>query len=888
MKEKLVVIDGNSLLYRSFFALPQLKTKEGIVTSGIYGFLNIYYRIMEDYSPDYISIVFDKKGATFRHREYEDYKAGRAKMPDELGIQFPILKEILDVLNVKYLEADEFEADDIAGTLAKMAKEKNVAAVLVSGDKDYLQLVDENTQVVLNKKGISEIELYDIEKVQNEYGLSPNQLIDLKGLMGDKSDNIPGIPGVGLKTGIKLLDEHGSLESIYENIDGMKQSSLKSKLEMYRSQALMSKMLATIVTNVPLELEIEDLARRDSDDQKTLDLYQKYELKSLYGRVKRSGSEHESQESHAEAEYVLVSDREGLIKAIGSVKGSLFMKFAYEENDGAPIGAVLIIEDKNYYVDLIGSDLDRDFFMAHFKRLAEDKGVKKYGHNIKEEMIALLGCGVELQGVDYDAMVALYLIDPSIGNYSALSISREILKKDIPEIKSLLGTGKSKKTVGDLDLSERASFYVTELLAIKDSKLQIESSISDMNMDELYRKVELPLIEVLADMEHRGFAIDMNVLEELEAELAGKLEVLIAVIYELAGEEFNLNSPKQLSEILFEKLGLPVIKKTKTGNSTNAEVLEKLEAKHPIICKILEYRQLSKLKSTYIDGLKLVVNKDTGKIHSKFNQTITSTGRISSTDPNLQNIPIKTEEGRKIRKMFIAKNEDYKLVDADYSQIELRVLAHISGDEKLKQSFYEGTDIHRRTASEVFGVPLEEVTDEMRSRAKAVNFGIIYGISDFGLSKGLNISRKEAKKYIDSYLEKYPKVRDYMERTVECGTEKGYVETILHRRRYIPELTSRNFNIRGFGERIALNTPIQGSAADIIKVAMVEVYRKLKEKNMKSNLILQVHDELIIEAFKDELEEVKEMLKSTMENAIELSVPLKVDMKVGDRWYETK
>lgn len=887
--EKIMIIDGNSLIHRAFYALPPLKTKEGIVTSAVYGFLNMYYKVKEEYEPTHMGIVFDKKGQTFRHKEYEEYKAGRAKMPDELSLQFPLLKEILGYMNVKMLELEGFEADDIAGTIASIGEREGYEVILVSGDKDYLQLVDENTKVVLTKRGISDTAVYDIEKVAEEYELTPDQLIDLKGLMGDSSDNIPGVPGVGPKTGIKLLKEYGSVENLYDGLEDMKKGSLKNKLELYRNQAFMSKMLARIVRNVPIEMDLKQLELAEPDMEKLAEIYEKLEFKKLLDKIGGKVDDSETFKEVGTIEFETLSEKSELESLIQKIEGEIYLKFAYGDSESLKeIVGVSIIWDKSYYIDFIEGELDEDCFFEMFKEIANSSDILKCGYDIKAEIISFLMHGIELEGIAYDAMIGMYLIDPSAGGYSIKNISREFLSSDIPELKDILGSGKKKKSLKDLELSERAEFFSRELRVIADTKEQIESIISERDMEELFYEVELPLVVVLGDMQYRGFKIDIAELQRLRVELDGKLEKLTSEIYDMAGGEFNINSPKQLSEILFEKLGLIPGKKTKTGYSTNADVLEKLRGEHCIVEKILEYRQLSKLKSTYIDGLEAVVDKNTDKVHSNFNQTITSTGRISSTEPNLQNIPIRTEEGRKIRKLFISKSSEYKLVDADYSQIELRVLAHISDDEKLKESFFEKLDIHSKTASEVFGVPLEEVTATLRGRAKAVNFGIVYGISDYGLSRDLNIPRKEAKEYIDNYFRNYPKVKDYMDSVVKTGKEKGYVETILNRRRYIPELNSRNFNIRGFGERIAMNTPIQGSAADIIKVAMIEVYRKLKEKKMKSRLILQIHDELIVEAHIDELEEVKAILKGTMESAVELRVPLKVDMEVGDNWYETK
>ncbi|MDO5707430.1 MAG: DNA polymerase I [Andreesenia angusta] len=890
-KKKLMVIDGNSLLYRAFFALPPLSTKDGIVTNGVYGFLKIYYRLIKDYSPEYISIVFDKKGQTFRHEQFEEYKAGRAKMPDDLGPQFLILKEILKAMNIKTLEMDRYEADDLAGTLSKIAEEEGIKTILVSGDRDYLQLVSENTEVIINKKGISDIETYDLEKIDEEFGLTPEQLIDLKGLMGDNSDNIPGVPGIGIKTGLKLLKKYGSLESVYENIDDMKESKMKQNLIEYRQQAIMSKTIARIVLNVPLDIDIEELKIKNPNEEELLEKFKEYELKSLYEDISGEDMDEDEAIEDMNIDIEIIKSIEDLKEIVSDFEEEIYIKGMYEE-DGLCIGLGILNKEKFYYLDftfnLIYKGLDKDEVYAILKEKLEDSNIKKSGYKIKEEILEFKYHGIEMNNLDYDASIALYMANASLGDYSIQNIAREKLNRNIPSETDILGKGRKKKKYSDLKIEDRADILANHINIAKSSEALLKKEIELSDMSELFYDIEMPLTEVLADMEYRGFKIDLDELDKLDKEISEKLDILTSVIHELAGEDFNINSPKQLSEILFEKLELPIIKKTKTGYSTNIEVLEKLKDKHPIINKIIEYRQTSKLKSTYIDGLRNMINSKTGRIHSKFNQTITTTGRISSTEPNLQNIPIRTEEGRKIRKLFVAKDQNHKLVDADYSQIELRVLAFISGDEKLKSAFFEREDIHRKTASEVFNLPMDQVSSEMRSRAKAVNFGIIYGISDFGLARDLNIGVYEAKEYIESYLKNYPKVKEYMDNIVEFGKENGYVETILHRRRYIPELKSRNFNIRGFGERIALNTPIQGSAADIIKLAMIDVYRELKNRKLKSKLILQIHDELIVEALEDELEEVKEVLKSTMENAVDIDIPLEVDMKTGDSWYETK
>lgn len=894
-KGRFMIIDGNSLLHRAFHALPPLMTKDGVYTNGVYGFLTMFYKVTDEYKPDYISVVFDKKTLTFRHKEYEDYKAGRAKTPNELSMQFPILKEIIDNMNIHRVEAEGFEADDLAGTLARIGEENELEVVLVTGDKDYLQLAGDTTKVLLTRKGISTMEIYDKEAIIERYELTPQQFIDLKGLMGDQSDNIPGVPGVGEKTGIKLLKEYKSIEGIYNNLDEIK-GKLKERLAENRNQALMSRRLSEIITTVPLEVNLDKLLWSEPNKEELYNIYKKLEFNSLLGKLDLESTAHKKEATTEKltVENIILKEKaqlENIVKIIQDSK-TMILKFLVD-GDYPLKDAILGVGVKpsigtNYYIDFIGGNITIEDFIDLFKKILENEEINKLGHDIKQEILILLRYGVDLRGIVFDSMIGQYLLNPSQNDYRLENLSKHYLNIDIDSKEALLGTGKNKKTFGQLLVTERISYISNQLEIICKIKEPIENAISEQNMERLFYDVEIALISVLGNMEFSGFTVDGEKLKELGKEFDIKIESLTKSIYEFAGGEFNINSPKQLGEILFEKLELPVIKKTKTGYSTDAEVLEKLEEMHPIAEKILEYRQIVKLKSTYVDGLISVIDKKTGKVHSSFNQTITTTGRISSTEPNLQNIPIRTEEGRKIRKVFVPSNDDYVLVDADYSQIELRVLASISDDPKLKEAFFTGEDVHSKTASQVFGVSLQEVTPLMRSRAKAVNFGIVYGISDYGLARDLKITRKEAKTYIDNYLKNYNMVKEYMISIVEEGKRKGYVETILHRRRYLPELASRNFNIRSFGERMALNTPIQGSAADIIKLAMVNVYNELKKRKLKSKLILQVHDELIVETHKEEVEEVKALLKDLMENAIALNVPLKVDMEIGDSWYDTK
>lgn len=890
-KDRLMIIDGSSLIYRAFYALPLLSTKDGIYTNGVYGFLTMLYKIKEEYDPEYLCVAFDKKGPTFRHLEFEQYKGNRDKAPNELSLQFPILKEILDVMNVNQIEIDSYEADDIAGTVAKYGEEKDLDVILVSGDKDYLQLVSEKSKVLLTKKGITDLEIYDMNAMLNEYGITPVQFIDLKGLMGDSSDNIPGVPGVGKKTGLKLLKEFGSMENIYEHIEDVRGKKTRESLIENRQQAFMSRKLAEIVTNVPIALNLDEMKLIEPNWDKLKDIYEKLEFKSLIEKIPDYKIETKSELFETKYSIIeLETDFDKIIEEIESSKKFAFKCILSEDNIHKSEILGIAIKALNFNTNYINFQVNNllPCFQKKFKDIFEREDIEKVGHNLKDDVVILFKLGINITSITFDTMIGQYLINPSQTNYSMSELANNYLNIHIESEEELLGKGKSKKTFNSLTIEQRGEYTSKILDLVFILEVKIRAIIESQGMNELFNNVELPLIEVLASMEYYGFKIDMNILKDLGVKFDKDIGNLTKEIYDLAGEEFNINSPKQLGEILFDKLELPVIKKTKTGYSTDAEVLDKLLDKHLIVEKVLKYRQIIKLKSTYIDGLMSLVDEKTNRIHSSFNQTVTNTGRISSTEPNLQNIPIKTEEGREIRKAFVPANDDFVLLDGDYSQIELRVLAHISDDPKLKEAFYNDEDIHTKTASEVFGVPKDEVTPLMRSRAKAVNFGIVYGISDYGLSRDLNITRKEAKEYIDNYLHNYEKVNEYMDSIIDMGKVDGYVETIYHRRRYLPELKSKNFNIRSFGERIAMNTPIQGSAADIIKVAMVKVYKELKKKKLKSRLILQVHDELIIEVHHDELDEVKKMLQEIMEDAITLNVPLKVDMKVGNSWYETK
>jgi DNA polymerase-1 len=883
----MIIIDGNSLINRTFYALPELTTKDGTHTNAVYGFVNVLYRIFEDYKPDYMTVAFDKKAPTFRHKEYDAYKAGRKKMPSELAEQMPILKEVLDAFKIHRVELEGFEADDLIGTIAKFCENENVYPYIITGDRDALQLVSDKTKVLITKKGISELEVYTEKEVLEKYSVTPKEFIDLKGLMGDKSDNIPGVPGVGEKTATKLINEFKSIENLLKNMDKISRTKLREKLEEYASQAVLSKKLATIITDVPVEMSLEEFKMEEPDTEKLVNLFKRLEFRKLIDRVKPRGEEIENTEEQIGTKIIEgieeLKELKEQIRECGELCFKLFSDSVDLRNDKI-IGIHILVGEESFFINI----KEKVELLQELKDVFEGHDIKKYGHEIKKDQLVLKENDISLNNIYFDAGLALYLIEPTRKSYEISQIAYEYLDKNILSEEDLLGKGKKRIGFDELPIEKLITYGFGFCDTVRRVKKIFIEKLEEYDLEKLYYEIELPLIEVLADMEFEGFMVDQKKLKELGVELDEKIEKLTREIFFEAGEEFNINSTKQLGKILFEKLELPPIKKTKTGYSTNVEVLEKLYNKHNIIPKIIEYRQMVKIKSTYVEGLMSVINQTTKKIHSSFNQTVTATGRISSTEPNLQNIPIKLDIGRQIRKVFVPTNEDYLLLDADYSQIELRVLAHISNDDHLIEAFSKEQDIHTSTASKVFDVPIEDVSSLQRSRAKAVNFGIVYGISDYGLSENLHITKKEAQKYIDEYFSQYTGVKEYMDNIVIEGKEKGYVTTLLNRRRYIPELKAKNYNVRSFGERTAMNTPIQGTAADIIKIAMIRVYDELKNKKLRSKLILQVHDELIIEVHKDELEEVKKILKEQMENAIDLNVLLKIDMHEGKSWYETK
>ena len=885
MDNKFLIIDGSSLFFRAFYALPLLRTKRGLYTNAIYGFVMMVENAIEKIKPSHVVVCFDMKGKTFRSDIYKDYKGTRQKTPNELEQQWPLVRDILNYMNIKILESPVYEADDIAGTLSKIASEKNFDNYLLTGDKDYFQLVNENTRVLFTRKGITEMDIITVDKIKEDYGIEPLEFIELKALMGDASDNIPGIHGIGEKTGLKLIRQFHTLENLYDNIDQVSGKKLKEKLVDGKMSAFMSKKLGTIVKNVPIEEELDDFKKVEYDYEKLSEMYRDFEFNSMLARLPKEYQKETVEEiSDDNFKFVEIKDLKELEKNIKDKKSFAF-KFISDGKIYEYVKPIyLAIKVKDELVNFIAyDDIDFDFL----KEIMEDENLEKLGYSLKEDIIILMDLEIDIKNYSHDVEIAEYLLNSTKSDYDINKISMDYFKNGYLDEEDLLGKGAKKKAYADLEKDDLFKYFAFLLNTVyRLEKLQREK-IEEEEMTSLYLDMELPLVEVLASMEYVGINTDEAVLDEIDEKIIDKLKNLEEEIYSEAGEEFNINSPKQLGIILFEKMDFPVIKKTKTGYSTSADVLEKLRGKGEIIDKILDYRKFSKLKSTYIDGLKAVINKKTKRIHSRFMQTVTATGRISSTDPNLQNIPIKTEEGRLIRKAFLA-SEGARLVDADYSQIELRVLAALSDDKEMLEAFKKGLDIHRKTASEVFHVDYDDVNSLQRSEAKAVNFGIVYGISDYGLSQNLNIPRKDAKEYIDNYLAHFVGIKNYMAEEIKRGKEDGYVETIFKRRRYIPELNAKNFNIRSFGERIALNTPIQGSAADIIKISMVKVYNELKKRNMKSRLIIQIHDELVVDAVEDEVEEVKKIMRELMENSVDLNVKLSVDMNTGKNLYESK
>ena len=896
---KLVLVDGNSILNRAFYGImgsKMLTTKDGTPTNAVYGFLAILFKIIDDIKPEFLVVAFDKKGPTKRHKMYDGYKANRKGMPDELACQMPIIKDVLRAMNIDIIEKEGYEGDDILGTLSVFGERQGLEVTILSGDRDTFQLATDKVTIRIprTKMGKTEEEDFNREKVKEVYGIEPKQLIEVKGLQGDTSDNIPGVPGIGEKTALKLIQEYSSIENLYSEIEKGQAPDVKGKTRERiienKDLAILSKELGTIDVNSPIEENLEEFKLEEWNNEEVLKLFKELNFNRYIERFHLTegiSEEPEEQEEKFEIKEISIEELKSKINQ------ELFYKFStIEENKDEyiiknkidKIYAYFKDENTVYFSNILGKE-------NILKEIFEDGNIKKYGYKTSTDYLLLKQLGITTKGIVYDAEIAVYDLDPSNMKYKMEDVAYQYLDFSIEEYIKGLGI-KKEEQINLFEENSKSNEYENTLNALNAYLIQklyekTIKEIKNLNEMDLFNNIEMPLVEVLAEMQYEGIKIEKDKLESFGVELKQNIDELTKEIYDLSGQEFNINSTKQLGEILFEKLKLPVVKKTKTGYSTDVDVLEKLKSEHPIIEKILEYRSLTKLNSTYVEGLKPYINKVTGRIHSYFHQTITATGRISSTEPNLQNIPTRIELGKRLRKAFVPK-EGYVFIDADYSQIELRVLAHISQDENMINAFKHDEDIHKQAASNVFNVPIEEVTKEQRSHAKAVNFGIVYGISDFGLGEQIGVSRKKAKEYIDQYLEKYSGIKKFMDDIVEKAKEQGYVETLFNRRRYIPELKSKNFNIRQFGSRVAMNTPIQGTAADIMKIAMINVYKKLKEEKLESKLILQIHDELLIEAKEDEKERVKNILQSCMENAIKLDVPLKAEVSEAYNWYELK
>ncbi|RNF40862.1 DNA polymerase I [Planococcus salinus] len=872
MAKKILLLDGNSLAYRAFFALPLLTNEHGIHTNAVYGFTMMLQRILEEENPTHMMVAFDAGKTTFRHETFSEYKGGRQKTPPELSEQFPYLRKLIDAYRIKRYELDNYEADDIIGTLSLEAERAGDEVVVISGDKDMTQLVSPSTTVYITRKGITDIEKYTVDHVREKYGLSPLQIIDMKGLMGDSSDNIPGVPGVGEKTALKLLAAHGSVEGVYEAIDQQK-GKLKEKLVANEELAHISKKLATIERNAPIDISLEELAYDGPDQDELVKVWHELAFKTLLEKMDYTAEQTEKEEMKFQ---VLEHVDSSILEDEMAVHLEL-----YDEHYHTCelLGVSLATAAKTYVIPMSVVEQSEEF-RAWFR----DPSKKKYMSDSKASTAAFYRCGIELNGVEFDLMLGAYIVNPSLTYTDLSNIVREYGYTDVATDEQIYGKGAKKSVPAEEVLHEHIARKARTIWTVRPVVLK---KLEDNEQFDLYYHLELPLATILGAMESLGVKVDKDQLANMGKELAEKLAEIEKNIYWIAGQEFNINSPKQLGVVLFENLGLPVLKKTKTGYSTAADVLEKLEGQHEIISHILLYRQLGKLLSTYIEGLLKEIHED-GKVHTRFQQALTTTGRLSSTNPNLQNIPVRLEEGRKIRKAFVPSEENWLMVAADYSQIELRVLAHMSEDERLVEAFKNDLDIHTATAMDVFHVEAEEVTGDMRRAAKAVNFGIVYGISDYGLSQNLNITRKEAAAFIDRYFVSFPGVRKYMDDTVQSAKKDGFVTTIMKRRRYLPDITSSNFNLRSFAERTAMNTPIQGSAADIIKKAMIDMADALEREGMQTRMLLQVHDELIFEAPQDELEKLKTLVPQVMESAVTLNVPLKVDFAFGDTWFDTK
>lgn len=916
--EKFLIVDGNSILNRAFYGLAgaRMTTKDGIHTNAVFGFLNIYYMIIDKFNPDYVTVAFDLKAPTFRHKMYEEYKGTRKGMPDELKEQVPIIKEVLKAMNIHIFEMEGYEADDILGTIASLNEqnsEKDIFTYILTGDRDSYQLISDKTSIIFpsSKMGKTDYTVYTPKLLKEEKQIEPYQVVDIKSLMGDSSDNIPGVKGIGEKTAYSLIYKYTTLDNIYKNIDTLDASpKIIEKLKNDEEMARLSYTLATINRNVPIELNYDENKVCEVNKEELYKIFKKLSFNKFlakydFGNLDTEENELAEVKINMDTKDIIVIDNSNY-NSYDSVLDNLFknkeISYILNINDNnQAFNNILNINDRNFLS--FYSNIDDKCYILNFDTLKDDKeyiksilykfansDCEKIGYNIKQDIrFIFTNICDNVNNFKYDLLIACYLLD-STRNYKFEGILEELFNLNL----NIANDSKSQVQLSLFDNTSNLDKIDNKLLldialstkGIFNSRKIIEEKLKDDNMLELFYSIEMPLCETLASMETVGMYVDKEKLEEFGKEISKRIEELEKQIYLIAGEEFNINSTQQLGTILFDKLKLPTKKKTKTGYSTDKDVLESLEEYHEIIPLIIEYRQTMKLKSTYVDGLKATIKEDS-RIHTTFMQTVTSTGRLSSVEPNLQNIPIRLELGSKIRTFFTAP-QNKKIVDADYSQIELRVLSHISKDKVMQQAFIDGIDVHKVTASQVFGVNVEDVTKQMRSKAKAVNFGIVYGISEFGLAKNVGTSWKEAKEYINTYFEKYKGIHEFMQNIVKEAKENGYVTTLFNRRRYIPELKNKNKNIVQFGERVAMNTPIQGSAADIIKIAMNKLYKVLKENNLKSKLVMQVHDELIVETYDEEIEKVKSLMKEAMENVVKLDIPLDVDLNVGNSWYDAK
>ncbi len=888
--QKLLLIDGNSVAFRAFYALyrqlENFRNPEGLHTNAIYTFKNMLDVVLNNVQPDHVLVAFDAGKTTFRNKMYADYKGGRQKTPGELSEQLPYVQELLHDLGISTYELENYEADDIIGTFAKIGEKNGFDVTVVTGDKDLTQLASEHTTVMVTKSGVMNLESYTPEHMKEVNGVTPTEFIDMKALMGDNSDNYPGVTKVGPKKASQLIQEYGSVENLYDHIDDMKASKLKENLLNDKDKALLGKKLATINCDTPVTIGIDDIKRRPVDYQKLRRFYEKMNFRKFLSELAPDGdsSKNEtSQDSHVKMEYTELT-KDNLAKIT--------------VNEGDEVIFYLGMLGPNYHLaEFVGFALkiskqiflSRDVTLlqdAKLKQILEDKKISKDVFDLKRTTVGLNRLGIHAHGIEYDMLLASYLINNENNSDDMAEVCRMYGNDTVRSDLDVYGKGKSEKIPTDDDVLY--NHLATKVEAIETLKETLLAKLKEHEQDDLFASIEIPVARVLAIMEINGIKVQADTLTELQDEFAVELKKMEKQIYDEAGEEFNINSPKQLGHILFEKMGLKPIKKTKTGYSTSVDVLNQLKDENPIIGQILSYRQIAKIQSTYVNGLLDVIQKD-GRVHTRYLQTLTATGRLSSVDPNLQNIPTRTEEGKQIRKAFVPSEPDGYIFSCDYSQIELRVLAQVSGDEQMQEAFRTGYDIHAHTAMKIFHLKsTDDVTPLMRRRAKAVNFGIVYGISDYGLSKNLNISRKQAKEFIDNYFEQYPQIREYMDKAVKFAREKGYAETIMHRRRYLPDIHAKNYNVRSFAERTAINSPIQGSAADIIKIAMINMQKKLNDLHLKTKMVVQVHDELIFDVPKDEIETIKKIVPEVMQSAVTLDIPLVADSGYGHNWFDAK